>query len=149
MVAVANHGEKLTNVVMTSTSYHNLKSAQAKSMDVTIPKCATVPLPQSTPIKIDSSTTCPFTTNQKYCIPSCTVMAEEMAKFIVGPMPARDFLDQFFPTRKIWGLSQVPLFKPGCYNDTLDAKCEIDVYRPFMSKLVFISFNIIPILFKV
>ena len=119
---------------------------------VATPKCATVPLPQSTPVKIGTSTTCPFTTNQKFRIPSCTAMAEEIAKFIVGPMPAQEFLDDFFPTKKLRGLSQVPLFMPGCYDDTLRAKYEVDAYEPFVSaskKPSFTYFNAIPIVFKI
>jgi len=101
--------------------------------DVTTPKCATVPLPQSTPIKLTTSTTCPFTTNQKFRIPSRTAMAEEIANFIVGPMPAQEFLDDFFPTQNLRGLSQVPLFEPGCYDATLSAQYEVDAYKPFVS----------------
>jgi hypothetical protein len=78
--------------------------------DFTTPKCATVPLPQSTPIKNTIPTTCPFTTNQKFRIPSCTAMASEIANFILGLMPPQAFLDDFFPTNKLWGLSQVPFY---------------------------------------
>jgi ABC-type glycerol-3-phosphate transport system substrate-binding protein len=41
----------------------------------------------------------PFTTNQKYQIKSYTTLAAEMQKYLVGPMPAQEFLDEFFPTQ--------------------------------------------------
>jgi hypothetical protein len=101
--------------------------------DVETPKSATIPLPQSTLIKTTTHTTFPFTTNQKFRIPTRTTMAEEIASFIVGPMPAQEFLDDFFPNKKLRGLSQVPLFKPGCYAATLKAEYEVDAYEPFVS----------------
>jgi hypothetical protein len=48
----------------------------------TTPPSTNQPLPQSTLIKIRTSTTCPFTTNQKYHIESCTVMEVEMVKYL-------------------------------------------------------------------
>ncbi len=119
--------------------------------DVTTPKCAIVPLPQSTLIKIGASTIYPFTTNQKFHLPTCTAMAEEIAKFIIGPMPAQEFLDDFFPTKRLQNLCAVPLFMPGCYNTTLSAECELDAYIPFVSAFKKPSncFNAIPIVFKI
>jgi hypothetical protein len=65
-----------------------VSSMPLNASDVPItPPSTNQPLPQSTPIKIGTSTTCPFTTNKKYCIESCTAMGEEMAKYLVGPMP--------------------------------------------------------------
>ena len=52
----------------------------------TTPTFTNQPLPQSTPVKLKSSTTCPFTTHQKYRVESCTTMGEEMEKY--GVMPA-------------------------------------------------------------
>jgi|SRR5258705_13747299 hypothetical protein len=101
--------------------------------DCITPKCTTAPLPQSTPIKTTSSTLCPFTTNQKFRIPSRTAMASEMANFIIGPMPPQEFLDDFFPTNKLRGLSHVPVFTPGVYDDTLSCQQELDAYKPFVS----------------
>jgi hypothetical protein len=44
----------------------------------TTPPRTNPPLSQSTPVKIGTSTTCPFTTNQKYCVESYTAMEEEI-----------------------------------------------------------------------
>jgi hypothetical protein len=90
-------------------------------------------LPQSTPVKIHTSTTLPFTTNQKYRVESCTTMAEEMRKYLVGPMPAQQFLDDFFPIDNFRGLRSIPRFKPGCYNATVKAVNEKQAYAPFVS----------------
>jgi hypothetical protein len=68
--------------------------------------------PLSTPIKMESSTTCPFTTNQKYCIESCNAMGEEIKKYLVGPMPVQQFLDDFFPISKLPDLATIPQFMP-------------------------------------
>ena len=100
-----------------------------------MPPRSTSSLPQSTPIKADSSMTLPFTTTQKYCVESCTAMADKMKKYIVGPMPAQKFLDKFFP------VNDIPLFHRalsrnfvrGCYEKTLKAAKEEDMYEPFVS----------------
>jgi len=119
--------------------------------DVTTQKWATIPLPQSTLIKIGTSTIYPFTTNQKFRVPTCTAMAEEIAKFIIGPMPAQEFLDDFFPIRRLQNLHVVPSFTPGCYDETLKAKCELNVYIPFVSAFKKPSncSNAIPIVSKI
>jgi hypothetical protein len=103
------------------------------------PTSTNQPLPQSTPVKLESSTTCPFTTHQKYRVESCTTMGEEMEKYLVGPMPIQQFLDHFFPLsrlpglQKVPGLYKVPDFAPGCYHNTVSAKKETDSYDHFVS----------------
>lgn len=99
------------------------------------PPTTTVPLQQSTLIKTDSSTMLPFTTNQKYCIESCTAMAAEMQKYIVGPMPPQKFLDDFFPLNKLSDISDsdLPKFSSGCYSDAITAKSEKLAYNHFVS----------------
>jgi hypothetical protein len=89
--------------------------------------------PQSTPIKIESSTTCPFTTNQKYRIESRNAMGEEIKKYLVGPMPPEEFLDEFFPISELPNLATIPQFKPKRYDQTIRAKKEKNAYRPFVS----------------
>jgi len=111
-------------------SSQDLKSTHTM---VATPLNTTLPLPQSTPIKIDSSMTLPFTTHNKYCIESCTMMAVEMEKYLVGPMPVQQFLDAFFPVKKLPHLSNIPQFKSGNYNITIQAKSEINAYNPFVS----------------
>jgi hypothetical protein len=102
----------------------------------TTPPGTNPPLPQSTPVKIESSTTLPFTTNQKYRIESCTTMGEEIKKYLVGPMPAQEFLDTFFPASKLPGLNHIPVFTLGCYRRTVKAKKETCSYKHFVSLLM-------------
>jgi hypothetical protein len=89
-------------------------------------------LPQSTPIKVDSSTTLPFTTHDKYRTETCTAMAAEIKKYLVGPMPIQQFLDSFFPISELPSLGVFD-FKPGHYDSVVSAKSEGDAYDPFVS----------------
>lgn len=98
------------------------------------PPKISVPL-QSTPVKIESCTLVPFTTNQKYRIESCTTMGEEIKKYLVGPMPPQNFLDIFFPVSELTGLESVPLFTVGCYHATVNAQREKNSYGHFVSLL--------------
>jgi hypothetical protein len=91
---------------------------------------------QSTPVKTDSSTTLPFTTNEKYRYKTCNAMADEMPKYIVGPMPPQQFLDEFFPINKLPDLDNVPGFSPGCYKRVSEFEYEIEAYLPFVSLTV-------------
>jgi len=99
----------------------------------TTPPGTDPPLPQSTPVKIESSTTLPFTTNQKYRIESCTTMGEEIKKYLVGPMPADKFLDKFFPVGKLSDLDRASRFTPNCYRRTVEAERETRSYKHFVS----------------
>ena len=99
----------------------------------TTPLATAVPLLESTPIKIGSSTTLPFTTNQKYRVESCSAMGEEVKKYLVGPMPAQQFLDDFFPTNELQDLHNIPLFTSGCYDRTIAAQKETGAYKHFVS----------------
>jgi hypothetical protein len=56
-----------------------------------------VPPPKSTPIKHGTSTLFKFTTNHKYHQKEMTDMGNEMKGYILGPMPATQFLAKFFP----------------------------------------------------
>ncbi len=104
-------------------------------MDSTTPPGSTNPLPQSTPIKADSSTTFPFITTRKYRIETCTIMAEEMKEYIVRLMPPQQFLDDFFPMNSInhysYGVTEE--FYPNCYDDIVTARVETQAYKPFVS----------------
>jgi hypothetical protein len=59
-------------------------------------------------------------------------MADEMKKYIVGPMPAKLFLDDFLPTKDIPGYQRRE-FHPGCYDDAVNAEYEPYAYEPFVS----------------
>lgn len=98
-------------------------------MDPTTPPGVNLLLPQTTPVKIGISTTNPFTTNQKYCIESCSAMADEIRDYLVGPMPAEEFLNDFFPISDLPGLNQVPIFKPGFYDSTINVDRETRAYK--------------------
>ena len=98
-----------------------------------MPPRTTAPLPRSTPIKVGSSTTCPFTTNQKFRVDACTGMGEEIKKYLVGLMPAQQFLNNFFPVNELSGLDIVPQFKRNCYRCTVRAKNETGSYDHFIS----------------
>jgi hypothetical protein len=61
-------------------------------------------------------------------------MAAEVQKYLVGPMPAQQFLDDFFPVNELPGsLSRLPQFKPGRYDRTVNAQSEKKAYDPFVS----------------
>ena len=66
---------------------------------------------QSTPIKINSATTEPYTTHHKFRIESCSTMVEEMKQYILGPMPTQAFLDEFFPLNCLHNLKNPPTGK--------------------------------------
>jgi hypothetical protein len=89
--------------------------------------------PRSTPVKPGLSSTLPYTTNHKYRIESRNTMGEEMKGYIIGPMPAQTFLDDFFPTKELPNLETVPSFEENCYADTVSAKSESTAYVPFVS----------------
>lgn len=99
----------------------------------TTPPQANLSLPQSTPFKTGSSTTLAYTTTQKFRIESCAALADEIKPYLVGPMPAQQFLDDFFPVDDILGLDNVPVSTPDCYSKTAEAACERDAYEPFVS----------------
>jgi hypothetical protein len=112
------------------------KSTRTVAMSTpTTPPQAKMPLLQSTPFKTGSSTTYPYTTTHKFRIERCSALADEIGPYIVGPMPAQQFLDDFFPVDDIPDLDSVPLFTPGCYDSTVEAKKEILAYKPFVSPL--------------
>jgi hypothetical protein len=89
---------------------------------------------KSTPIKAGMSFTVPYTTNHEYYIKSCTTIGGEMKGFLVGPMPAQAFLDDFFPTEELPDLVTVPSFEKGCYAHTLATKKKPQAYTPFISQ---------------
>ena len=119
------------NIVPATPPHAN--PATLPSADPVTPSRVALLHPQSTPIKIESSTTCPFTTNQKYRIESRNAMGEEIKKYLVGPMPVQQFLDDFFPISELPDLAAIPQFEPKCYGRTIRAKKEKNAYRPFVS----------------
>ena len=102
------------------------------AMNPITPPGTHLPLPQTTPVKIKSSTTLPYTTNQKYCVESSTTMGEEIKKYLVGPLPAQQLLDFFFLVSELPDLG-VSLFTPGCYQRTVTVQNETCSYEHFVS----------------
>lgn len=102
------------------------------AMNPITPPGTHLPLPQTTPVKIESSTTLPYITNQKYCVESSTTMGEEIKKYLVGPLPPQQFLDFFFPVSELPDLG-VSLFTPGCYQRTVTVQNETRLYEHFVS----------------
>jgi hypothetical protein len=76
----------------------------------------------------------PYTSNQKYRSLGRRSKGAEMFKYIVGPMPAQEFLDTFFPVEKLFNLDTIPQFEPGCYTETIDNQFEVNAYNPFVSE---------------
>jgi len=65
-------------------------------------------------------------------------MGKEMEKFFVGPMPAQEFLDTFFPMDKLRKRGERGhRFSPGCFQETVSAECERDAYDPFVRLNIF------------
>ena len=127
---------QMTNPLPTMQMTNPLWSAclppQSLTTMATTPPNTTLPLPLSTPIRINTSTTLPFSTLNRCRIESCTAMAAEMEKYLVGPMPVQQFLDDFFPIKELPHLSNNQ-FKKGHYDATVRATSEINAYRPFVS----------------
>ena len=66
-------------------------------------------------------------------------MGKEMSGYIVGPMPATDFLDEFFPKSSLQTSRQAKIFKPGCFADVVSCTSEVEAYDPFVSFLDMIT----------
>lgn len=111
------------------------------------------PSPQSTPIMTGISSTAPFTTNQKFCIESCTTMGKEKKIYIVGPMPAQQFLDDFFPIDSFPGLDSVPWWAWIFWAQLLSSHCQCQkikwAYMRFISPILWISPAIFTIVIKI
>ena len=70
-----------------------------------------------------------------------TDMGKEMQDYIVGPMPATQFLDKFFPKNLIQSTSRAKAFKQGLFNEVTSCTAEVDAYNPFVGMLLMISLH--------
>ena len=120
-----------------TTRLKSQPEVDSQPLMATTPLNTTFPLPLSTPIRINSSTTLPFTTHNRCRIESCTTMAAEMQKYLVGPMPVQQFLDLFFPVEELPHVSDVPQFKAGDYHATIKVNSEANAYDPFVSSATY------------
>lgn len=87
-------------------------------MNMTPPQ-RTSPLPQSTPIHTQSSTTNSYTSKCEEQHNTFHRLSDEMHPFFVGPIPPRDFLDEFLclPSQV---LGSLPRFKEGMFSALSD-----------------------------
>jgi hypothetical protein len=66
-------------------------------------------------------------------------MGKEMSGYIVGPMPATNFMYEFFPKSPLQTSRQAKTFKRGCFADVVSCTSEIEAYNPFVSFLDMIT----------
>ncbi|KAG2137104.1 uncharacterized protein EDB93DRAFT_1253720 [Suillus bovinus] len=81
-----------------------------------------------TPVKRGCSTMLTHTTNARHRIPTINAMGKEMQGFLVGPMDAEDFLQEFLPVTKIPDNT----FTSGAFDTTISAKDKVQAYEPFL-----------------
>jgi len=96
---------------------------------------ATLPPQLSTPIKKDRLMERLFSTYTRYCHPTVHNISHNMKSFVVGPMPVRDFLDDFIPLSCIPDYASTAHQFQVChsFDAVVDAMNELGMYRPFVS----------------
>jgi hypothetical protein len=114
-----------------------MPNGSSSSDAMTIPRDATPPpgpkqaAPPSTPIKRGPTSFLPFSTLTLHRHSTLHIMGREMKKFMIGPMPAACFLDEFLPTSKLPRHEQFA-FPPKSFQDTVASKSELDAYASFV-----------------
>lgn len=89
-----------------------------------------------TPIKLGSSTMLPYTTHTRYRVDTLNAMGYEMKDYVISPMPAKEFLQEFLPTSQIPhydASSFTSAFTAGTFSSTVSAIDEQRAYKPFVS----------------
>jgi hypothetical protein len=84
--------------------------------------------PKLTPIKHGTSTLFRFTTDHKYQLKEMSDMGKEMKDYIVGPMPATDFLNEFFPKTLLQTTCKAKTFRQGCFDEVVSCASEVEAY---------------------
>jgi hypothetical protein len=69
-------------------------------------------------------------------------MGDEMKGYFIGPMPATEFLDTFFPKSSLDNSARARQFMPGCFNDVLSCALETDTYQPFVRPFIVPRINV-------
>ena len=87
---------------------------------------------QSTPIKHGTSTLLKFTMNHKYRLKEMTDMGDEMKDYIIGLMPAVEFLKEFLPLNSIRTACKAQPYRPGCFESVISCETEPLAYDPFV-----------------
>ena len=62
-------------------------------------------------------------------------MGNKMEDYIVGLMPAADFLDEFLHMSDIETASKAQKYKLGCFELVISCETEPQVYEPFVSDI--------------
>src|ERR1700685_711564 len=83
---------------------------------------------QLTPIKHGTSTLLKFTMNHKYRLKEMMDMGDEMKDYIVGPMPAAEFLKEFLSLNSIRTVCKAQLYRPGCFKSVISCETELLAY---------------------
>ena len=65
-------------------------------------------------------------------------IGQELMESMIGPMPVRQFLDNFLPVSRIPGYSQPPRWfkKHITFKTTIDATDKVKMYDPFVSETI-------------
>ena len=66
-------------------------------------------------------------------------MGKEMKDYIIGPMPATDFLKEFFPKTSLKTACKAKIFRQGCFNKVVSCTSEVEAYEPFVGFLDMIT----------
>jgi len=66
-------------------------------------------------------------------------MGEKMKGYIIGPMPATQFLDKFFPKKLIQSTSRAKVFEQGLFSDVVSCSSEVEAYEPFVGRPLIIT----------
>ncbi|KAI6096465.1 hypothetical protein F5141DRAFT_1067714 [Pisolithus sp. B1] len=98
------------------------------------PKHTTQPILPSvtnTPVKAGLASMLHFSTLLCCCHTTIHMLGDEIKGYLIGPMHAHMFLDEFLPKVKLPGYSNIN-FTPGAFQSTLTATSELDAYQPFV-----------------
>lgn len=94
----------------------------------------TGPRRSTTPIRKSSQLERQFSTLTCYRDPTLAAIGVQMTGCVVGPMPVADFLDTFLPASLIPSYqSTANRFQAGAFEQCIDAKDELGMYKPFVS----------------
>lgn len=89
--------------------------------------------PNDTPIKRTCATMQPFTTNTRCRDTTLNAMGNEIRGYLVGPMPAEEFLEEFLSPTTIPDYQPLTSFSEGAFTSTVSAALETEAYNPFVS----------------
>ena len=59
-------------------------------------------------------------------------MGMEMRKYFLGPMPATEFLNTFFPKQSL-KKCKIASFRANCFDTVISCETETQAYVPFVS----------------